>query len=58
MILEGRATCERTWRVEQPAAVAAAGGDRDVYRQHRCGLEPGHPDDCLCRYCGRGRGSG
>lgn len=46
-------TCERTWKVEVPAALTKSSRDRDSYRQHRCGQAAGHTDGpCKCRYCG------
>jgi hypothetical protein len=39
--------CERTWPSDQPTM------SEDSYRQHRCGRAAGHPDRCVCRYCGR-----
>lgn len=42
--------CERTWPSSQGTVT------NDSYRQHRCGLEPGHAAlACKCRYCGLGR---
>lgn len=48
------ATCQRTWKIEQPVAVMEArrSDGQESYRQHRCGELAGHGTDHVCRYCG------
>lgn len=48
------AMCQRTWKVDEPAAVVEARKDQaqTSYRQHRCGELAGHGPGCRCRYCG------